>query len=105
MSTVGALFVLVAAAAITYAARAGMILLLADRRIPPPVERALDNVGPAVLSALAMSLAVGTDGVGALTLAEGVALVVAGGVAVTTRNLMWTFGAGMAALLVLDAVT
>lgn len=105
MSNSSALLLLLACGLGTYAARAGLILLLADRTLPGVVERALKNVGPAVLAALTVSLAVGPEGVGSMEFAEGAALVVSGGVAAWRRNLLLTFAAGMTTLLVLGAVT
>ena len=101
MSTGAALIVLTVAAVGTYFARSGLILLLAGRSLPEPVEQALANVGPAVLAALTVNLAVGTDGIGSIELAEAAALVVACVVAVWRSNLIWTFVAGMATLWIL----
>jgi len=100
-----ALFVVLAAAIGTYAARSSMILLLADRTLPPTVERALQNIGPAVLAALTINLAVGSDGIGSVEFAEVAALAVAAGVAFWRSNLIWTFVAGMATLWILGAIT
>ncbi len=105
MSTTAALVALACGALGTYFARSGLILLLADRALPAPVERSLQNVGPAVLAALTINLAVGPEGLGGVEFAEVAALVVAGAVAVWRKNLIWTFVAGMATLLVLGAVT
>jgi branched-subunit amino acid transport protein len=89
----------------TYAMRAGVIVALSGRAIPVPVERALRNVGPAVLAALTINLAAGGEGGPSLQLAEAAALVVAGVVAVWRRNLIWTLLAGMTTLWVLSAIT
>ena len=108
MSTVGvgaSLLLLAACGLGTYFARSSLILLLADRSLSARVERALQFVGPAVLAALTINLAVGSDGVGSMELAEGAALVAAAGVAAWTRNLIWTFAAGMATLWILGAIT
>jgi branched chain amino acid efflux pump len=105
VSTSSALFVLFVAAAGTYAARGGLILLLADRSLPASVERSLQYVGPAVLAALTVNLAVGDDGVGSVEFAEAAALLVAAGVAVWRRNLIWTFVAAMSTLWILGALT
>ena len=105
MSTTAALVALACGAIGTYFARSGLILLLADRALPASVERALQNVGPAVLAALTINLAIGDGGLGAVQFAEVAALVVAGVVAVWRKNLIWTFVAGMATLWILDAVT
>ncbi len=85
--------------------RSGLILLLADRALPASIERALQNVGPAVLAALTVNLAVGSDGLGGVEFAEVAALAVAGCIAVWRKNLIWTFVAGMVTLWVLGALT
>lgn len=105
MTTGAALIALAAAALGTYAARAGLILVLAGRSLPASVERALQNVGPAVLAALTVNLAVGSAGAGSVEFAEVAALVVAGAVAVWRSNLIWTFAAGMITLWILGAIT
>jgi branched-subunit amino acid transport protein len=105
MSTTAALVALACGALGTYFARSGLILLLADRELPAQIERALQNVGPAVLAALTINLAVGSEGLGGVQFAEVAALVVAGVVAVWRKDLIWTFVAGMATLLVVGAVT
>lgn len=105
MTTGAALLVLTVATLGTYFARSSLILLLADRTLPVSVERALTNVGPAVLAALTVNLAVGSDGVGAVEFAEFAAIVVAVVVTVWRRSLIWTFLAAMVALWVLSAIT
>ncbi|MGA9278326.1 AzlD domain-containing protein [Ilumatobacter sp.] len=105
MSSTAALIALACGALGTYFARSGLILILADRTLPSSVERALQNVGPAVLAALTVNLAVGSDGLGGVEFAEFAALVVAGGVAYWRKNLIWTFVAGMATLWILGAIT
>lgn len=89
----------------TYLARAVFILAVGDRKLPDSVERALGNVGPAVLAALITSLVL-TDGVvDFLTnVPEVSAVVIAVFVAWRTRNFIWTFLAGMTVLWVLQAV-
>lgn len=84
----------------TYVMRAAPALLLADRDLPPVVERSLRNVGPAVLAALVVvSVASTGEGEGIrIELAEVVALVAAGAVAWWRRNLIWSALAGMGAL-------
>lgn len=104
MSTTAALVALACGALGTYFARSGLILLLADRTLPTSVERALQNVGPAVLAALTINLAVGSEGVEGMEFAEIAALGVAGAVAYWRRNLLWTFVAGMVTLWVLGAI-
>jgi len=105
MSTAAALFALACGAIGTYLARSGLILLLADRALPASVERALGNVGPAVLAALTVNLAVGDGGIGGVEFAEAAALVVAGAFTVWRKNLIWTFVAGMVTLWVVGALT
>jgi len=78
VSTTAALVALACGALGTYFARSSLILLLADRSLPASVERALQNVGPAVLAALTINLAVGSEGLGGVEFAELAALVVAG---------------------------
>jgi branched-subunit amino acid transport protein len=91
-------------AAMTYAMRASVIVALAGRQIPLPVARALRQVGPAVLAALTINLAVGGDGGPGLELAEGAALVVAAGVAWWRRSALWSLVAGMTTLWLLSAL-
>lgn len=105
MTTAAALTVLLVATIGTYLARGGLILVLADRSLPDPIERALQFVGPAVLAALTINLAIGDGGVGSVELAEAAALVVASVVAAWRRNLIWTFIAGMSTLWLLSALT
>lgn len=91
----------------TYLMRAGLILLLANRKLPDAVERALRYVGPAVLAALTVSLAFGSSEGGApdLEFAKVGALVAAGGVAAWKRNLTVTLVVGMCVFWLLDALT
>lgn len=91
-------------ASMTYVMRASAILALADRALPAAVERMLRYVGPAVLSALVVSLAAGGEGGPSLELAEGIALVASGAVAWWRRNLIQMLLAGMITLWVLTAV-
>ncbi len=88
----------------TYSMRAVVIVAMADRTIPPSVERALRSVGPAVLAALAINLAAGGEGGPNLEVAEALALLVAGGVAWWRRNLIVTLLAGMATLWLFSAL-
>ena len=105
MSTPAALVALAAAALGTYLARASLILLLAGRALPLAVERALANVGPAVLAALTVNLAVGGGGLRDVEAAEVAALVVAAVVARWRANLLLTVAAGMTTLWVVLALT
>lgn len=100
-----ALLVFVVAGIGTYAARSAFVLALGDRTLPPLLERALRNVGPAVLAALTASLLV-SDGVGAFVtdLPKVASAVVAVYVAWRTRHFLWTFGAGLAVLWMLQAI-
>lgn len=104
MNTGIALVVLAVAALGTYAARSGLILLLADRSLPLVFERALANVGPAVLAALTINLAIGESASGGMGFAEASSLVVACAVAVWRKDLISTFVAGMLTLWILSAV-
>ena len=104
MSAWSALAIVLMVGAMTYAMRASVIVALADRAIPPALERALRNVGPAVLAALSINLAAGGDGGPHLDLAEGAALVVAGLVAWRRKNVLWTLAAGMTTLWLCSAL-
>lgn len=105
MSTGTALVVVIVCGVITYTCRSSLILTLADRTLPPMIERALQNVGPAVLAALTVNLAVGSDGVGSVEVAEVAALAVASAIALWRSNLIWTFVGGMTTLWVVGAFT
>jgi branched-subunit amino acid transport protein len=83
---------------ITFASRAAMINLLADRTLPVEVSRALRYVGPAVLSALTVNLVAGGQGVGGIEAEEVVAVTVSIVVAAATRNLIAALVAGMVVL-------
>ncbi len=98
MSTIAAIAAVVTVGVLTYGSRAGLILFLADRPLPPSLQRALRYVGPAVLSALTVTLVAGSEGIRGVEAAEVVAIVVAGIVAATTRNLIASLVTGMAAL-------
>ncbi|WP_420452032.1 AzlD domain-containing protein [Ilumatobacter sp.] len=104
MSTATALAVVAVAALGTYAARGALILVLAGRELPAAVERALAHVGPAVLAALTINLAIGGRGIATVEVAEVAALVVAAAVAVWRANLVWTFVAGMATLWIVSSL-
>jgi len=82
----------------TYSMRAVVIVAMANRTIPPPVERALRSVGPAVMAALAVNLAAGGEGGPSLTWVEALALTVAGVAAWKSKNLLITLFAGMVTL-------
>ena len=106
MSNGAAALVLAVCALGTYLFRASVILLFGDRIFPPTIERALRNVGPAVLAALTVNLAVSGGSGSSVEIigAEIAALAVACGVAVWRKNLLWTLAAGMASLLILSAL-
>ncbi len=104
MTTFGALSAVFVAGLATYAFRAGLILTLADRALPASVERMLRNVGPAVLSALVVTLVAGADGVAGISLPEVAGIGTAAVTAWKTRNLIITLIVGMAAVWVVAAV-
>lgn len=100
MSGWSSLLIVVAVAATTYVMRAGVIVAIADRTLPTPVERALRNVGPAVLAALALNLAASGGGAVALDPDVALALVASGVVAWWRRSVIWALAAGMVVLWV-----
>jgi branched-subunit amino acid transport protein len=102
VSSLAALAAVVTVGLVTYSARALPILLLADRTLPEPLERALRYVGPAVLSALVITLVAGGEGRAGIDLEEWIALGVAAVVTIATRNLIAALVAGMAALWIAD---
>lgn len=106
MSLAEALLVVVAVGIATYVMRAGLILLLANRSLPPIVERSLRYVGPAVLAALTVSLAFGSSEGGSpdIDAPEVIALIVSGAVAAWRRNLIQTLIVGMVTFWVCSAI-
>ena len=98
MSTFAAAAAVITVAIVTYVSRAGAIVFLADRELPPNVTRALRYVGPAVLSALTINLIAGGEGAAGIEGAELVALGATIAVAATVRNLIAALGAGMVVL-------
>ncbi len=86
---------------ITFASRAGLIVFLADRPLPPNITRALRYVGPAVLSALTVNLIAGGQGVGGVEFVEVAAISAAVAVAAIARNLIAALVVGMATLWLL----
>ncbi len=86
----------------TYLARSSFILAVGERRMPDAVERALRNIGPAVLAALTASLLT-SDGLGEyLTdVPEVIATGVGVGVAWWRRSFVAAFVAAIAVLWVL----
>jgi branched-subunit amino acid transport protein len=101
VTTLAAISAVLSVGMITYVSRAGLIVFLADRPLPPNITRALRYVGPAVLSALTVNLIAGGEGVDGVEFVEVAALVVAVTVAAVARNLIAALTAGMAALWVL----
>jgi len=98
VSTWSAIAIVAIVGVMTYSMRAVVIVAMANRRIPPSAERALRSVGPAVLAALAVSLAVGGEGGPSLEIAEAAGLATASLAAWRTRNLIVTLLVGMATL-------
>jgi branched-subunit amino acid transport protein len=80
----------------TYLTRAVFIVSLADRTLPPRAERALEFVGPAVLSALVVTMMVDETGRVAAGVPELAALVVGSLVAWRFQNLLAVVVVGMA---------
>jgi branched-subunit amino acid transport protein len=89
----------------TYLSRSIFILSLANRRIPPMVRAALEYVAPAVLGALVITMLITPEGKVALGYAEVPALVIAGVVALRTRNHILTVVAGMAVFWIVRTIT
>jgi branched-subunit amino acid transport protein len=104
VSTAAALSAVLTVGLVTYLARGGLILFLADRRLPAPFVRALRNVGPAVLAALTVTLVAGAEGRSGIGAEEIVGLAVAAVVAALTRNLIASLATGMVALWLALAV-
>ena len=101
MTTTAALSAVLVVGLITYSSRAGLILFLAERPLPPALVRALRYVGPAVLSALTVNLLAGGEGSSGVETVE-IAAVSAGIIAaVLTRNLIASLTAGMVTLWLL----
>lgn len=104
MSLWSGILIVGAVGLMTYAMRAVVIVAMGTRTIPPAVQVALRNVGPAVLAALAINLAAGGEGGPSLELAEAAALSVAGAVAWWRRSLIACLAAGMATLWLVSAL-
>lgn len=104
MSAWTSLGIVLVVGGITYGMRASVIVVLAGRTIPVSVERALRNVGPAVLAALAINLAAGGEVGPSLDVEVAAALVAAGVVAWWRRSLLWSLSVGMAVLWLVGAI-
>jgi branched-subunit amino acid transport protein len=90
-----AFLAILATGAGTYFSRSIFILALAHRPIPPNVRRALEYVGPAVLGALIVTMLTTPEGTVRMGPAELSALVLSAGVALKTRNHIYTLLVGM----------
>lgn len=101
MNAFAAITAVLSVGMITYASRAGLIVFLADRPLPPNITRALRYVGPAVLSALTVNLVAGGQGIDGVEFVKVAAIVVAIVVAAVARNLIGALVAGMATLWLL----
>lgn len=100
------LLALAAAGLLTFLTRLSFIALLGNGDVPKVVVRALRYVPPAVLSAIVANEVLVRDG--AVDVSGGnlrlLAAAVATGVALLTRNVFLTIGAGMGALWSLQAL-
>jgi len=100
------LLALLAAGVLTFLTRLSFIALLGGVEVPRVVVRALRFVPPAVLSAIVASEVLVRDG--KVELGPGnlrlLAAAIATAVALLTRNVFVTIGAGMAALWTLQAL-
>lgn len=88
----------------TYIFRAAFIVGFAERELSPSLVRALEFVGPAVLSALVVALLVGDSGGVEVGVPEVAGLVAGGVVGWRTRNLIYTVLSGMAVFWLLSAM-
>ena len=104
MSTFASIAAVLTVGLITYASRAGLIVFLADRAVPPDVTRALRYVGPAVLSALTVNLIAGGAGVSGIEVAEVAAITACALVAWWRRDLIVSLAAGMLTLWIVLAL-
>lgn len=95
-----AILIVVVVGVMTYSMRAVAIVALADRTLPSWAVVVLRSVGPAVLAALAINLAVGGEGDAGIDLAQALALVVTAAIAWWRRNLLQTLVAAMVTLWV-----
>lgn len=105
MSVASALAAVLVVGVATYASRGGLILFLADRTLPAPLQRALRHVAPAVLSAMVVSLTAGGEGLDGFEGVELAALAVSALVTQLTHKLPWGLAAGMVTLWAILIVT
>ena len=106
MSSAALWLTLIGMGAITYAIRLTLILLWGRFTLPPTVQRSLRFVPPAVLSAIIFPQIFRPDGSWTLspTNPRVLAGVIASLVAWRTRSALLTIAAGMAVLLIAQAV-
>jgi branched-subunit amino acid transport protein len=104
MTTFASIAAVLSVGLITYGSRAGLIVFLADRPLPPDVTRALRYVGPAVLSALTVNLIAGGKGASGIELAEVAAIAACAVVAWRRRDLIASLAVGMLTLWVVLAL-
>lgn len=104
MSAASALAAVLVVSLVTYVSRAGLILTLADRTLPEPIQRALRNVAPAVLTALVVTLVAGGDGVSGIEAGEIAGLAAGSVAAAISRNLVAALAAGMVVLWLVEAL-
>jgi branched-subunit amino acid transport protein len=88
----------------TYVMRVVFIVALANKRIPETVLVALRYVGPAVLTALIVTLLADTEGNVEIGLPEVAGFIAGGVVAYRTRSQIWTLFAGMTVFWVVRAL-
>jgi branched-subunit amino acid transport protein len=88
----------------TYVMRVVFIVALANKRIPEAVLVALRYVGPAVLSALIVTLLADSEGNVEMGLPEVAGFIAGGVVAYRTRGQIWTLFAGMTVFWVVRAL-
>jgi branched-subunit amino acid transport protein len=85
----------------TYASRAVFILAFANRKIPASVQRTLQYVAPATLSALIVTMFVDQQGVLTIGTAELAGLISGAAIAYFTHNHIYTLLVGMGVFLLL----
>lgn len=93
------LFAIVLVGLGTYASRAVFILAFANRTIPASVQRTLQYVAPATLSALIITMFVDQQGALTIGAAESAGLITGAATAYFTRNHTYTLLVGMGVFL------